>query len=261
MAAAKRRATIAIGNSHCSLVLWKANGSVDDHRQLEITPALKLPLRRGEAALICSVVSPKTAKMAALLKKKGSTALLFRKDVVPEIEVVPEPPERVGSDRIASALGALSLDPRIPWVIADIGTAVTCNAITPGRGSKAPRFEGGLIAPGAALSLRALAKGTAQLPELEDDFLGDGENGLIGTSTEAAIRGGVAIQQVAGLLAMIEGQRSIMGPGTRVALTGGGARFMKDALNASPHRRFEIHYDPLLVHRGLYSVWSAAEER
>jgi len=253
------RATIAIGNSHCSLALWKENGSVDETRQLEISPSARLPLRRGETVLICSVVPRKTAKLLSVLKKKGAKAFVFRKDILPDIDIIPEPPERVGSDRIAGALGALSLDASVPWVIADIGTAVTCNAVTPARGSKLPRFEGGLIAPGAALSFKALAKGTAQLPEINSDAFGDGQDGFVGTSTEAAMRGGVAIQQLAGLLAMIEGQRAILGPETRVALTGGGAQYLKDALERSPHRRFEIRYEPLLVHLGLKAAWSAVQ--
>jgi hypothetical protein len=36
---------------------------------------------------------------------------------------------------------------------------------------------------------------------------------------------------------------------------------LKDALERSPHRRFEIRYEPLLVHHGLRSAWTAAQEQ
>ncbi len=257
------RCTISIGNSHTSRMLWNDDGAPDlaSWKQMESTPkaAASFPyrLKRGDGVLISSVVPRLTKLIQRVLKQKGCSVSVFRADVIPDIEIVPEPPQRVGSDRIASALGALSIDAAVPWVIADVGTAVTCNAVTPARGSKQPRFEGGLIAPGAALALHALSKGTAQLPEIKSDEEAD-EQGFIGTSTEQAMQFGVAIQQVAGVLAMIEGQRAILGAGTRVALAGGGARALHHALKNSPLRGFEIHYDPYLVHRGLAAAWKSA---
>jgi type III pantothenate kinase len=257
------RCTLAIGNSHTTRLLWNPDGSVeaDSWRKIESTPkavaALPLRFKRGEGVLVSSVVPKLTKLVVGSLTKRGCNLSIFRQDVVPDIEIIPEPPERVGSDRIAAALGALAIDPTVPWVVADSGTAVTCNAVTPARGSKLPRFEGGLIAPGAALSLHALSKGTAQLPDIKDD--GGDMQGFIGTSTEQAMQLGVAIQQIAGLMAMIEGQRAILGPETRVALAGGGGPMLYDALKRSALRHFDIVYEPYLVHRGLAAAWKAAQ--
>jgi type III pantothenate kinase len=68
-------------------------------------------------------------------------------------------PARLGADRFAAALGARSLYPDRPLVVATCGTATTVDAV----GADGD-FLGGMILPGLDLMLGALARGTAQLP-------------------------------------------------------------------------------------------------
>lgn len=256
--------TISIGNSHISAVIWGEDG-----KPIEICPHMPATARQIKSfgslkgdVLVAGVVPRFKKQVLNLLNgKRKRRAFLFRTDIVPEIEIVPDPPEKVGDDRIAAALGALTLDATVPWIVADLGTAVTCNAVTPAVGSKLPRFEGGLIAPGLLMSLKALTAQTAQLPDLAESADDASEQHFIGRNTEEAMRWGVNVAQIAALLAMIEGQRAILGPRAKIAITGGGAAAMMDALRQSPHSSLEIQYQPHLVQLGLGAAWRAAKLR
>ncbi len=70
-------------------------------------------------------------------------------------------PAQLGSDRFAAAIGAHALFPNRPLVVATCGTATTIDAVN-GDGA----FVGGMILPGLGLMASALAKNTAQLPEV-----------------------------------------------------------------------------------------------
>jgi type III pantothenate kinase len=70
-------------------------------------------------------------------------------------------PVQLGSDRFAAALGARCLAPGKNLVVATCGTATTVDAV-----SAAGDFLGGMILPGLGLMLGALARGTAQLPQV-----------------------------------------------------------------------------------------------
>jgi pantothenate kinase type III len=256
--------TISIGNSHVSMFQWDDEGqpfSICPNMPRQIAQ-LAASLARGKVEVLIAGVVPRLKKqLHKLLKQKRCRVATFRTDIVPEIEIVPDPPEKVGDDRIASALGALTLDATVPWIVADLGTAVTCNAVTPAVGSKLPRFEGGLIAPGLLMSLKALSAQTAQLPDLAESADDASEQHFIGRNTEEAMRWGVNVAQIAALLAMIEGQRAILGPRAKIALTGGGAAAMMDALRQSPHSSLAIQYQPHLVQLGLGAAWRAAKLR
>jgi type III pantothenate kinase len=70
-------------------------------------------------------------------------------------------PARLGADRFAAALGARTLAPARALVVATCGTATTVDAV-----SADGEFAGGMILPGLGLMLSALAKNTAQLPQV-----------------------------------------------------------------------------------------------
>jgi len=70
-------------------------------------------------------------------------------------------PAQLGSDRFAAALGARTVAPGKALVVATCGTATTVDAVT-----AAGEFLGGMILPGLGLMMGALARGTAQLPQV-----------------------------------------------------------------------------------------------
>jgi len=70
-------------------------------------------------------------------------------------------PGQVGADRLVTTLGAIQRY-KGPLIIIDSGTATTFDIVS-GDG----HFEGGVIAPGINLSMRALHEAAAQLPRIE----------------------------------------------------------------------------------------------
>ncbi len=70
-------------------------------------------------------------------------------------------PGQLGCDRFAAALGARALEPGKALIVATCGTATTIDAVTADG-----RFLGGMILPGLGLMAAALAKNTAQLPQV-----------------------------------------------------------------------------------------------
>jgi type III pantothenate kinase len=71
-------------------------------------------------------------------------------------------PEKVGTDRLCAACGALGSRRRDAIVIT-VGSAITVNLI------RNRVFLGGVIMPGPAMSLKAMHTFTAQLPDLDID--------------------------------------------------------------------------------------------
>ena len=70
-------------------------------------------------------------------------------------------PTQLGADRWVSAIGAHALWPDTPLLVVTAGTATTLDVITSDG-----LFRGGMILPGLSLMAHALARGTAQLPEV-----------------------------------------------------------------------------------------------
>ncbi len=70
-------------------------------------------------------------------------------------------PAQLGCDRFASLIGAHALFPQQALIVATCGTATTVDAL-----SAEGIFVGGMILPGLGLMASALAKNTAQLPQV-----------------------------------------------------------------------------------------------
>ncbi len=253
--------TVNVGNTHTSATAWHLDGegpeTVEWQSDFRSMQAVAHHAAAARAIVIGSVVKQCTSKLFNDLALLGYKPLFFRIDIPPKIEIAPIPAERVGDDRIAAALGALALDDTCPWIVVDAGTALTCNAVTPARPGHPPRFEGGLIIPGLALCLKSLNQGTSHLPDLKSAAYEKSGFDYIGRNTEEAMLHGVLAMQSAAILNMIEGQRAVLGSRTRVAFTGGGAGFLIEALRRSGGTKFDIVYQPTLVHRGLLAAWQA----
>jgi type III pantothenate kinase len=120
-------------------------------------------------------------------------------------------PREVGADRLVNAVAAYE---RVgdTCVVVDFGTAITYDAV-----SAAGEYLGGIITPGAEISIDALYDRAAKLPKVE---LAE-PRALIGKSTVDAIRSGIVYGfagQVEGIVARL---RRELGAATTVIATGG----------------------------------------
>jgi type III pantothenate kinase len=71
-------------------------------------------------------------------------------------------PLEVGGDKIANAIGGVTLFPGRNLIIVDFGTATTLCAVSSER-----EYLGGMITPGMHTSMASLESGTARLPSVE----------------------------------------------------------------------------------------------
>jgi len=149
-------------------------------------------------------------------------------------------PHEVGADRLANAVAAYD---RVgdSCVVVDFGTAITYDVI-----SAAGEYLGGIITPGAEISVDALYDRAAKLPKVE---LAE-PRALIGKSTVDAIRSGVVFGFAAQVDGIVRRLRAELGAGTTVIATGGLAPLLV------PFVRETIDdVDDLLTLIGLRLIW------
>jgi type III pantothenate kinase len=115
-------------------------------------------------------------------------------------------PHEVGADRLANAVAAYER------VVVDFGTAITYDLV-----SGAGEYLGGIITPGAEISIDALYERAAKLPKVELAK----PRGLIGKNTVDAIRSGIVYGFAGQVEGIVRRLRSELGPTTHVIATGG----------------------------------------
>ena len=135
----------------------------------------------AEAVAYCCVVPKVGEKFFSCLGKSRFAEDFF--NLNPETSPMPidmKDPHSVGQDRIADAVGA-SLYLKAPYIVVDMGTAVTIDLVD-SRGA----YSGGAIAPGLHAFATYLSERAAQLPEL--DLSDDRPIPDIGKDTVEAMR-------------------------------------------------------------------------
>ena len=130
-------------------------------------------------------------------------------------------PKEIGADRIAAAIGAITIKKDTDLIIVDMGTATTVDVVTAGR-----EYSGGAIIPGIGMSVHSLADGTAQLPSVEVKQ----PEKICGTSTIEAIQSGIFFGQAGAIRELCElFEKNVFG-GKRPYIigTGGFARLFEN---------------------------------
>jgi type III pantothenate kinase len=149
-------------------------------------------------------------------------------------------PYEVGADRLVNSVAAYD---RVgdTCVVVDFGTAITYDVV-----SAAGEYLGGIITPGAEISIDALYERAAKLPKIE---LGPPRS-LIGKSTVDAIRSGIVYGFAGQVEGIVRRLRAELGSATTVIATGGLAELLV------PFTRDTIdEVDDLLTLIGLRLIW------
>jgi type III pantothenate kinase len=191
---------------------------------------------------IVSSTVPQLSRQWTLMSRRylGHEMLVVGPSIRTGMPIRYDNPHEVGADRLANAVAAYD---RIhdTCVVVDFGTAITYDIV-----SAAGEYLGGIITPGAEISIDALYDRAAKLPKVE---LAEPRS-LIGKSTVDAIRSGIVYGfagQVEGIVRRLRGE---LGPTTRVIATGGLAAVLVPFI----HETID-EVDDLLTLTGLRLIW------
>ena len=196
-----------------------------------------------DGAIISSVVPPLTNVIkSAITMTTDIDPLVIGPGIKSGIAIKMDDPRTVGSDLIATAAGAAD-EYGAPVIIIDIGTATT---ITMVDDSKA--YIGGVIMPGAQVSVDSLASRTAQLPRINIEA----PERIIGKNTIGSMQSGIIYGNASCIDGMIDRfveEIGIKEPITVVA-TGGLSKIIV------PHCKKDIIIDQDLLLKGLRIIYN-----
>ncbi|HET6566736.1 MAG TPA: type III pantothenate kinase [Rhodothermales bacterium] len=221
-----------------------------DAGALMLELAEQLQGQKLNRAGISSVV-PRTvpALRAAVESVAGLAPILIHAGLPLPFELCYETPETLGADRLAAAaagwvlFGAASQPPR-PVVVIDAGTAINYEVVRPPGA-----YLGGSIAPGPALLMESLARGTAQLPPVPLEMPPE----IIGRSTRAALQAGIMAGCIDGARGMLRRIEARLGERPYVVSTGGWSPLLK------AHMPEIDHLEPDLVLHGVRILIETAD--
>ena len=215
---------------------------------------LDLAVSEGGAAtqlIVGSVVPEGAAALTDVAAARGVQVELIQSGDLPLVSRL-DAPARIGVDRALAAwftYAQQGLPLQRGAIAVTLGTALTLTCV-----SRAGELLGGAIAASPLLAARALASGTAVLPEVALYDESPEIPGPIGASTESALASGILRSIRGGLVALIsesvaEMQRRDPGsPAPAISLTGGAA-----TAGWSADIRADLR-DPDLVVRALLAL-------
>lgn len=234
--------TIDQGNTEAKIALWENTELVDTVIETRLTPASVekfVNRRRLDGAIYCSVVQNNGPVINKLSHLSRCVYRLNTSTKLP-IKINYDTPTTLGADRVAAAVGAWSEHKGRDILVVDAGTAVTYDYVDADG-----VYQGGNIAPGITMELKALNTFTARLPLIPFP-----ENipvlcrNLMGKNTAEAI----ALGSVYSVVASIRYYRSQLPEGTVVVLGGGCGHHLASLCD------FEAHVDEHLASRGLNRI-------
>ena len=190
-----------------------------------------------DKAIVSSVIAD-SCELQNELQKLQCPIVRFNSCTPLPLEINYRTPGTLGSDRLAAAVGAWNEATGRNLLVIDAGSAITIDFV-----SKDGKFNGGNIAPGIKMRLKALHEYTSRLPMVDKE----GDTPTIGYDTETAIRSGV----INGICHEIEGYINEFKQKyceLLVFLTGGDEKPLKNRIKNC------IFADKYLVAKGLNRI-------
>jgi type III pantothenate kinase len=240
---------IDVGNTHTVVGLhdgsWRHLWRLDTHHY-STEDELAVALRglcslagaefRADGVVVASVVPRLDTVLGAFCSQwLGCEAYFVRTGEQVGLKVDYSPPNAVGADRIANALGALArFSP--PLIVVDFGTATTFDTLD-SKGT----YVGGAIMPGPEVSAASLASRTAKLPSVALEA----PSSAIGKSVVGSLQSGLVLGYADAVDGLARRIRAELGGSAKIVATGGlGALFAELCSEIE-------EYDPHLTLDGL----------
>ena len=194
-----------------------------------------------DGAIISSVVPPLNQVVKEALEFAFHVnALIVGPGIKTGINIHCDNPPSVGADLICASVATHHIYGS-PSLIVDMGTATKMMVV-----DKNGTFIGVSIIPGVNIALKALASGTAQLPQISLEA----PKSVIGKNTVDCMRSGVVFGNASMIDGMIERFNKEMGENLKVYATGGLAS------SIIPYCEHEITMDKDLILKGLNIIYN-----
>ncbi len=193
--------------------------------------------------LVTQVIASSTSRPAEEIKERlagiNAHPVVFDSQTPVPLRKAYDTPATLGADRVAAAVGAITLFPGQDCLILDIGTCLTADLV-----DRDSVFQGGLISPGLRMRFRAMHEQTARLPLVDTPAAWPD---LTAKNTQAALQSGVMNGLAFELMGIVESYRQER-PGLVVLLCGGDASAFESRLKPP------IFVVPELVLMGLNRI-------
>lgn len=201
------------------------------------------PIGAVESADEVVAVSSSPANARELPARLGRPVRLLGDDVRRAVPTTYARPEEIGLDRIAAAWGARSLRGARSIAVADVGTAITVDAL-----DASGRFIAVAIAPGLAAAAHGLARAAPHLPA---PGTAAGPVASPARGTAESLRAGFLLGFAGAVDRLLEEASRSAGGSDAFVLTGGGASAI------ASHLRTRHHVEPHAVLRGILDLHRA----
>jgi len=201
------------------------------------------PIGAVQSATEIVAVSSSPANSAGLVEKLGRPVRLLGDEVRRAVKTTYARPTELGLDRVAAAWGARALTGKRVILVADVGTAITVDALDADG-----RFVAVAIAPGLAAAREGLVRAAPHLPPAGTS---PGAVATPARGTADSLRAGFVLG-FAGLVdRLLDDARRAAGGADVVVLTGGGAETL------AAHLRTAHIVEPHAVLRGIVELHRA----
>ncbi|MCX7919339.1 MAG: type III pantothenate kinase [bacterium] len=247
-----------IGNSEIDIALFSTPTSAPKHfcsfqigtvnlerAVLSWLNRKRIHVSRIESAVIGSVVPKETKRIVRFCQKivnqKPFIAISAKNTIIP---IKYYPPDSIGVDRVANAVGAIEYYKKLPIIIVDLGTATTFTVV-----SEKGEIIGGAITIGLRTAIESLHQETAQLPLIALRTKTATALPVIGNTTITNLQSGFYYGFNELIDGMVNRMKKELSQLPLVIATGGLASLI------APASRTIQKVDPLLTLKGLYTIF------